>query len=216
LIGTKANSNWLTIPAADPQALTSSVADALRVYGNTEATGALYVEEASVPDIHLVPADRWRRLVAAALDLFVLVGLLCTVALAQTAHLEEGEKPDDVFLYALVVAVSWVIYMWVSNMAGMSLGKLAVSLRIVRAGTEHAPGPVRGTVRSVVAGAGYLFALVAIFFTPMPIFYVGTAVLGIGFLWSIVDPTRRAVHDIAAGTRVVQTSVQPTATHPAD
>ena len=209
LFRSKSECLWLAIPVADPEGLTSSVADALRTYGNLEAVHDFQTEEAPVPpETDLVPADRLRRLIAAALDVFVFVSLLCTVALAKTAHLKEGEKPDDVELYALDVAIAWVVYLWIANMVGMSLGKLAFSLRVVHAGTDQAPGPLRGTLRALAALSGYGAALVALMFTPIPIFYIGSAGLAIDFAWSFVDRERRALHDIVAGTRVVQTALK--------
>jgi uncharacterized RDD family membrane protein YckC len=181
------------------------VEDAIHAYGGSEI--ALEAEEPpAAPDVELVPAERWRRLLAAGLDAFVLVALLCAVALAKTAHLDEGEKPDDVGSSALIVVIAWVLYLWLGNIIGVSLGKLQIGLRVVRSGTDEAPGPLLGTLRVAVALCGYAAALLALLFTPLPVFYVGTAVLAINLAWSFVDRDRRALHDIVAGTRVMRTA----------
>jgi hypothetical protein len=126
-------SNWLTIPAADPQGLTSTIEGLLGVYGGRDATlGVEGDEPPAPPKVEPIPAARWRRLLALALDAFVLVSLLATVALAKTAHLKEGEEADGTEFYALVVVIAWVLYIWITNVIGVSLGKLQLGLRVVR------------------------------------------------------------------------------------
>lgn len=204
-------SSWLTIPAADPQGLTSTVEGLLGVYGGRDATlGVEGDEPPMLPKIELIPADRWRRSLAAALDTFFLVGILFTVAVAATAHLKEGEEPDGtVDFYALVVVLAGVLYLWITNVIGVSLGKLQFGLRVVRAGTDEAPGPLRGTARALAALSGFVIPLFAWNLIAIPIFYVGIAVFFIEYMWSLVDRERRALHDIVARTRVVRTVYRP-------
>jgi uncharacterized RDD family membrane protein YckC len=89
---------------------------------------------------------------------------------------------------------------------GVSLGKLQFGLRVVRAGTDEAPGPLRGTARALGALSGFVIPLFAWNLVAIPVFYFGIAVFFIEYMWSLVDPERRALHDIVARTRVVRTA----------
>ncbi len=200
-------SNWLTIPAADPQGLTSTIESLLGVYGGRDATlSSLRDDEPPMPPrIEFIPAHRWRRLLALALDAFVLVGLLATVALAKTAHLKDGEEADGVGFAALIVVIAWALYIWITNVIGISLGKLQLGLRVVRAGTDQVPGPLLGTARVLVALSGFAVSLIAMFLMPIPVFYVGVFVFLIEYMWSLARRDRRAWHDMVARTQVVQT-----------
>jgi uncharacterized RDD family membrane protein YckC len=199
-------SSWLTIPAVDPKGLASTIEGLLGVYGGRDANlTAEDSEPPTVPKIELVPAARWRRLLATALDAFVLVSLLCTVALAKTAHLKDGEEADGTGFYLLVVVSAWILYIWITNVIGVSLGKLQFGLRVVRAGTDQAPGALLGTTRMLVALSGFAISLLAMFLIPIPVFYVGVFVFLIEYTRSLVRRDRRALHDVVAGTQVVQT-----------
>jgi uncharacterized RDD family membrane protein YckC len=197
---------WLAIPAADPRGLASTIEGLLHAYGSRDVVCTPEVEEHRMPpEIALIPAERWRRLLAAALDVFFLVGLLFTVALAATAHLEEGEDPSgSVDFYVAVIVLAWALYLWLVNVMGVSLGKLQLGLRVVRAGTDRAPGPAVGTARLIAAVSPIAASLLAVHVLLIDVFYVGVFVLLAGFAWSFVDRERRAWHDMVARTRVVR------------
>jgi uncharacterized RDD family membrane protein YckC len=82
---------------------------------------------------------------------------------------------------ALYLPVSWAL-------TGQSVGKFILGLQIVRANPKHPTETGLSFARSVVRGCGY---------------WLSALPLGLGFLWILADPHRRAWHDILAGTRVV-------------
>jgi uncharacterized RDD family membrane protein YckC len=79
-----------------------------------------------------------------------------------------------------------VLYFWVANSLGRSIGKLALGLRIVTTKDGTAPGLVRGLVRTI----GY---------------YVSSLFFGFGFVSATWDKNRQAWHDKMAGTIVIKT-----------
>jgi uncharacterized RDD family membrane protein YckC len=212
VFGRATAAGWVSIPAADPEGLFSSVEQSLHTYGRRDLALESSLESANdeppaAPQIELVPATRWRRVLAMALDAFFLVSLLFTVALALTAHLENGEEPDgNLTLWALVVAIAGIVYVWLSNVIGISLGKLQIGLRTVRVGSEQPPGPVVGTVRTVAVVSAWAIPFCAAFFIRIDVRYAAGFLFLIDFGWSLVDGQRRAVHDIVARTRVMQTA----------
>lgn len=80
-------------------------------------------------------------------------------------------------------AALYVAYHAAGNLAGCTIGKALMGLRIATA-----DGSAPGFFRSVVRAVGLLIS------TP----------LNLGFLWSFVDKESRTWHDLLAGTRVVE------------
>ena len=82
------------------------------------------------------------------------------------------------------VAVAGFVYATVSHtLAGATLGKRLVGIRVV--GSDgRPPGPARSAVRSALM-------------------VLSVTLAGAGLLPALISPSRRALHDLLAGTRVV-------------
>lgn len=135
-----------------------------------------------------VPAPLWRRALAALYDLLPLAGLLMIAnSLAVVlAALATGRRDTDA-----VLAHGWPLFAQQVWLGGLMLGYYVISWR--RGGQTIGMRAWRIALRSdrgsLSLGAALLRALVALF---VP-----------GLLWCLVDREQRALHDLAAGTRVV-------------
>ena len=134
------------------------------------------------------PANLRRRLAAAAYDLLPLIGLwfvAAALALAVTGgaldtHTLRGKLLVQSF--ALALSAAYFVVSWTRG--GQTIGMRAWKLRVV----DASGAPLRwsqAVLRFVVA-------------------LISLAALGTGFWWALVDPQRRAWHDIAARTGVVR------------
>lgn len=139
------------------------------------------------------PPGLLRRLAAIFYDAFLVAGLvvsafaLAYLPLAMGLGLEDLRQHPMVRhllgLWMLCVAAGFHLWFWTHG--GQTLGMRAWRLRLVSVDG----GPVgfgRALVRYLVAVLSWL-------------------VLGLGFLWVLVDPEKRAWHDLASGTRLVLT-----------
>lgn len=90
--------------------------------------------------------------------------------------------PADVLLSYVFPAVV-VVAFWIRKAA--TPGKMAISARVVDAGTGRRPS----TAQAVIRYLGYLLSAVP---------------LGLGYLWVLWDPKRQGWHDKIAGTVVVR------------
>lgn len=130
-----------------------------------------------------------RRLLAAALDVLLLLGLDLAVAhlTLKVAALGWHELilvpwvPLAAFLLGLDGAYSVVF----TGLGGQTLGKMATGIRVARVSDGAVPGLRRALGRTAACG-------------------VSLAPLGLGFLPALVADDRRALHDRLAGTRVVE------------
>lgn len=86
------------------------------------------------------------------------------------------------FLWAWIGV--YVAYHWIGNMAGATIGKWAMGVRVRRR-----DGARLGAVRSLVRAAGLL---------------ASTPALNLGFLWAFVQAESRTWHDLLAGSVVVE------------
>ena len=136
------------------------------------------------------PASLWLRLAAAIYDLFPLLALwMLTAALVlfavhgsvDVAHPSLGYR---LILRAALVAVTAGYFVISWSRGGQTIGMRAWRLRVVGADGSPLPWP-RALLRFALA-------------------LVSLGVLGIGFLWCLVDRERRGWHDIAARTAVVR------------
>lgn len=159
------------------------------------------------PSCGLVLAPRrvagfWRRLLAGALDLFVL--LLTAGPLQRGVHWALGIEapvrgdlsldtlllwlalpPEKVVIWMvpfLGIAVGYLVIF--SALAGATLGQRALGLEIVR-GDGGRPGFVRATIRALAL-------------------LLGLAPGGLGVLWIAFDREKRGLHDHLARTYVVR------------
>ena len=144
----------------------------------------------------LRPASPIRRAAAWAIDGGLLVGAavgLPAVLLATNGAIGRAGSLAGAFAEGLsivvpsvgFVAVAGFVYATVAHsLAGATLGKQLVGIRVV--GSDgRSPGPACSAIRS-----GWLLLSVAL--------------AGAGLLPALLTPSRRALHDLLAGTRVVE------------
>lgn len=138
-----------------------------------------------------VPAGFWRRLASLSYDTLLLLALYMLMA-ALLLPFARGEAitPQDsagltYLLRTLLVAVT-VFYLGVSwTRSGQTLGMLSWRIRVQRLDGQ------RLSWRDALVRFGA--ALLSL------------APIGLGFLWMLFDPEKRAWHDRLSGTRVVRT-----------
>jgi uncharacterized RDD family membrane protein YckC len=131
----------------------------------------------------------WARVGACLIDtaLAMLVIVPLSIAVYGTSYFDVASTglvagPADVLISWVLPAIAVVLF-WVYRQA--TPGKMAISARVVDAGTG---GPL-GVGRSIVRYLGY---------------FVSTIPLGLGLLWVAFDPKKQGWHDKIAGTVVVR------------
>ncbi len=100
-----------------------------------------------------------------------------------------GSSRDDSVLmsgYLIAVGLAALDFIVLPLLTGLTLGKWATGLRLVRSGDGRTPTLVNVLLRHTV---GYLLTLLT---------------LGIGFLLSVFNAKGRALHDLVGGTVVVR------------
>ncbi|HVT32790.1 MAG TPA: RDD family protein [Rhodanobacteraceae bacterium] len=136
------------------------------------------------------PAPPWLRIAAAIYDFFPLLALwMLTAGLALllvhgTVDLAHPPLAWRVGLRLALLAVTAAYFVFSWTRGGQTIGMRAWRLRLVDASGSALPA-TRAMLRFVVACASL-------------------AVLGIGFLWCLVDRRKRGWHDIAARTVLVR------------
>lgn len=151
------------------------------------------VRAASRPS--LAYAGFFRRAAATLVDApFLLVLTVLAMGLASLAAMEGGAVAGDVTrevaLFALGAAVAMVLVVSLAyqvvcwGQGGQTPGKMLLRVKVVRWDGEEI-----GYGRAFVRWMGY---------------YLSFGLLGIGFLWVLVDPRRRGLHDVLAGTAVIR------------
>jgi uncharacterized RDD family membrane protein YckC len=131
------------------------------------------------------PCGLGRRLLAIAYDGLVVIALLLLATAVALPFEFLGQQALRDPLLTLYLGSVWFAYeAWCWRRAGMTLGMRAWGVRLL-------------TVEGGRLGWGrcLLRFLVGI---------VGTAALGAGLLWALVDARKRCWHDLAAGTRLVR------------
>lgn len=175
------------------------------------------------------PVPLARRLAAFCLDCAVGLGLAIVFAVAAwiwllAASHDGGEQPADWAIYtAIVIASLWLplwaaytLHAWTRD--GQTPGLAAMALRLAdRAGRP--PGAGRALVRLVVLAAAAALLALSVPLTvglvaaawqhtlPLLLAIGGSALAALALLdpaWCIAHSDRRALHDLAAGTRVVR------------
>ncbi len=151
----------------------------------TSDTVACFTNPEARPMPPVEPAGFRVRTIAALIDTALF--LLLTVPLMWLVYGEKVARFDDVRPWSL--AINWLlpsvlaISFW--STIGSTPGKILMSLMVVDTDTGRAPALWRCVVRWLA-------------------YAVSAAPLGLGFLWVLLDPDRRAWHDRLARTRVVQ------------
>ncbi len=128
------------------------------------------------------PASLWIRLAALVYDSLVVAGIwilgtFAVLPLTGGVGVTAGMPWYRIYLFAL--AALFFVGFWCR--AGQTLGMEAWRLRVGRRSGGRLM-ITQGVVRLVVAWV----------------------TLGLGFLWCLIDPERRALHDLVAGTEVVR------------
>jgi uncharacterized RDD family membrane protein YckC len=131
-------------------------------------------------------APLWRRLAASLYDFFPVLALWMltgAIALGITHGEMDARHPPMAYRIALfVVTAGYFVLSW--TYGGQTLGGRAWNLRV--RGRDGAPLSFgKSVLRFLVACASWL-------------------ALGLGFLWILFEPQRRAWHDLAAGSQVVR------------
>ena len=135
------------------------------------------------------PAPLWRRLAALLYDALVLVaiwmGAAALVLLAFRGEVDVAHQPPLYhFVLQCVLLVLTALYFIVSwTRGGQTIGMRAWRVSILDA-KGHFPDTRRSLARFLLATGSALL-------------------LGVGFVWCLFDPDRRALHDIVARTRMV-------------
>ena len=131
----------------------------------------------------------WARVGACLIDTVLAMLIIVPLSLAvygtsyfSFSNTDLVSGPADVLISWVLPAVAVVLF-WIYRQA--TPGKMAISARVVEAGTG---GPL-GVGRSIVRYLGY---------------FVSTIPLGLGLLWVAFDPKKQGWHDKIAGTVVVR------------
>lgn len=130
------------------------------------------------------PAGLLRRLAAIVYDGLLLLALWMAAGGAWVAsHGGRAVAPGDWLFRAYLLAVAFAFFggFWV--LAGRTLGMQAWRMRVV---DERGGGIGWGRALARFAAAGLSWML-----------------LGGGYLWALLDPERRTLHDRVSGTRLI-------------
>jgi uncharacterized RDD family membrane protein YckC len=153
-----------------------------------------------VVEVHLRRAPSWRRVLAWSVDglllgSFAAALLSVAVRLGTPAPAPRASDLDALLAIALrdrqllagvgaLVLLSASVYATVSHaLVGATLGQRLLGLRVVAADGES-PSPLRATLRTAVA-------------------VMSVSLLGLGHLLALFTHSGRALHDLVAGTWVV-------------
>ncbi|GLS26215.1 RDD family protein [Marinibactrum halimedae] len=149
----------------------------------------------------LKPAELWRRLAALVYDWLVLgavsigYGAFALWVKTQVFHyeLQPGEKADlglPGFIGWVVVVSAFYSFFWIRG--GQTLGMRAWRLQLInhvsQSTTQTAPLKAPSVVQCLAR------CLIAPF---------SLCLLGIGYWWSLTNPSGRSLHDIASRTQVI-------------
>ena len=136
-----------------------------------------------------IPAPLWLRLAALLYDLLVLLALWmligALVLLGFDGDVDVVHQPPlyHVVLQAALLGVTTLYFVVSWSRGGQTIGMRAWRVRVVDSQSRQSPAWSRCALRFAVAWLSLLAA-------------------GAGFIWCLVDPERRAWHDLAARTRV--------------
>lgn len=156
---------------------------------------SLETKQGSTPASHEAKQEQkyvgfWARFAASFLD-WILINILCIPAwifLIYRAQYPSGLDDSDVegtiLLYSALYILAQIILLVLWFVKRASVGKMAISAKIVDAKTGKAP-----TKKQLI---GRYFAYV-----------LSTLPLGLGFLWIAFDSKKQGWHDKLAGTAVI-------------
>ena len=148
----------------------------------------------------LVPAARWRRLLAAGIDFVAVAALALFLALATGAfeHHQDwvGARPE-MRAYGLALLSYLLINLYFLSNAGQTLGKKLMAIRMVARSDNRVLEVWRYALRVLP-----LCCVAVIWFNAV------FSVLFLVNLLPIVSPQRRCLHDYLADTWVVRVDAQ--------
>ncbi len=133
----------------------------------------------------LVPAPLLRRTISLIYEALLLAALLWCAALLFSileSRLTATHARTVFQVYSALIAGAYFVWQW--SHGGQTLPMKTWRMRLVT--RDGAPVGAR------LAWMRYLVAL------------TGLLLLGVGFLWALVDPERQFLHDRFAGTRIVR------------
>ncbi|NND54092.1 MAG: RDD family protein [Gammaproteobacteria bacterium] len=137
-------------------------------------------------DLHkLPPAGLGKRLLAALYDWLLVLAVMMVVSIPVVALRGDAIATGNALYQAALMLIAGVFFcgFWVRG--GQTLGMRAWRLRLI---SDHGAA---GEVSVPAAARRYLSA------------WLSVMLLGLGFVWSLFDPQRRAWHDRWSGTRIV-------------
>lgn len=151
-------------------------------------------------------APLWRRMLALVIDLFV-AGLLTGIPSLAAALFLENVEVSDATVELVSIVVGFLVFAFyqaltpvVSN--GRTAGMYVCSIRIADAASLAVPSSDRFAVRGFALAASLLAARFAL---PLGPFYItGPVVMAALLLPALMRSDRRALHDLIAGTCVVE------------
>lgn len=146
-----------------------------------------------------VYASLGRRWLAAFIDGF-LVGIVTfiigvvggvimavvTGSLGASNGANAGALAGGFAVQAVNLVLSAAYYVYFIGKSGQTLGKKAMSIKVVRKDNQQVPGFMAALLRETIGKA------------------VSAIVLGLGYLWAIWDKDKQAWHDKIAGTIVIK------------
>jgi uncharacterized RDD family membrane protein YckC len=144
----------------------------------------------------VIVAGFWRRLLAALIDLAIIVpaGLILAFVAAKIAGVSPrdsdmlllvlGADPALILALGMVIAVGAVYALVFHILRGQTVGMRVLGLRVIDVYGDR-PAPSRCVVRTL----GYI---------------AGALTLFLGFIWIGFDSEKRGLHDWIAGTYVIR------------
>lgn len=137
------------------------------------------------PDVELRPAKISDRFIAYFLDIapFAAGYCLTVIYMAQKARITQ-DTPEFMMRVAGLWFGLYLVYQFLGNAAGATIGKRLMGLRVVRR-----DGQALGIARGFLRAAGYVLS---------------TPLCNLGFLLAFFHPESRALHDLLAGSVVIE------------
>ncbi len=152
-----------------------------------------------LPD--LPAAGLWRRAMSAVYESIVLFGVVVFFGYAYSALLQYRGEPGALRwgLQAWLFIVVGVYFVWFWSDGRRTLPMRTVGVRLVR-DDGSAPGRRRAALRYAAAWTMLLAPMWAATGTGHPAWLL---LWPVPFCWGLIDPLRRTLYDLAAGTRLV-------------
>ncbi len=142
----------------------------------------------------VVYAGFWARFGASLLDGLIIgaVSFVINFVVGIVAAFS-GNGPTSSILKMISQVVSWVVFaielvyfIYFIGAKGQTLGKMALKIKVVKVGTNEAPGYLKAFLREVVGK------------------FISSFVFLLGFLWMLWDKNKQTWHDKIAGTVVIK------------